>query len=246
MALCRSSDPWQVESMERQQSEAELQHPAREDLVVFSILRDSQCVECGEALWKGKFLFMEKERPLHAPISITSSTCPVVMLRSHDAPRSTAPFRRWSSDSAGLGATTSAKASWSKNPHFRKPNTNAFRTLARGRLGASATKYAVSNRITICAPTSRMRSGSYFRAVRLPRRLPLRNTRRRAEAAGWDAPPAGKTLDKRAITAAAIAAIRHTHTRYDELLMSGFDRADARDAVREAVDRVLDIWRKPA
>jgi hypothetical protein len=57
---------------------------------------------------------------------------------------------------------------------------------------------------------------------------------------------AGKALDERAITAAAIAAIRHTHTRYDELLMSGFDRFGARDAVREAVDRVLDGWRKPA
>ena len=50
--------------MERQKSEAALQHPASKDLVVFSILRDSQCVECGEALWKGNFLFMEKERPL--------------------------------------------------------------------------------------------------------------------------------------------------------------------------------------
>lgn len=35
--------------MERQQSEAD---------------RDSECVECGEALWRGNFLFMEKERPL--------------------------------------------------------------------------------------------------------------------------------------------------------------------------------------
>jgi hypothetical protein len=56
---------------------------------------------------------------------------------------------------------------------------------------------------------------------------------------------AGKALDERAITAAAIAAIRHTHTGYDELLMSGFDRLDARDAVRETVDHVLDSWRKP-
>ena len=50
--------------MERQQSEAGLQDPASKDLVVFSILRDSQCVECGEALWKGDFLFMENERAL--------------------------------------------------------------------------------------------------------------------------------------------------------------------------------------
>jgi len=53
--------------MERQQNEAELHHPADKDLVVFSILRDSQCVECGEALWKGDFLFMEQGRPLCLP-----------------------------------------------------------------------------------------------------------------------------------------------------------------------------------
>jgi hypothetical protein len=57
---------------------------------------------------------------------------------------------------------------------------------------------------------------------------------------------AGRALDERAITAAAIAAIRHTHTRYDELLMSGFERVDARDAVREVVHRVLNSWREPA
>ena len=34
------------------------------DLVVFSILRDSKCIECGEELWKGSFLFMENGRPL--------------------------------------------------------------------------------------------------------------------------------------------------------------------------------------
>ena len=50
--------------MARAQSEAALQRPASKDLVVFSILSDSKCIECGEALWKGNFLFMEKERPL--------------------------------------------------------------------------------------------------------------------------------------------------------------------------------------
>src|SRR5215475_1661776 len=34
------------------------------DIVVFSILRESTCVECGAELSKGSFLRMEKERPL--------------------------------------------------------------------------------------------------------------------------------------------------------------------------------------
>ncbi|HEX2714350.1 MAG TPA: DUF2293 domain-containing protein [Candidatus Acidoferrales bacterium] len=56
---------------------------------------------------------------------------------------------------------------------------------------------------------------------------------------------AGRALKKDALTAAVIAAIRHKHTHYDELLMSGDSRSDARDAVYNAVDRVLDRWRCP-
>jgi hypothetical protein len=48
----------------------------------------------------------------------------------------------------------------------------------------------------------------------------------------------------RARPAAVIAAIRHRHTSYDRLLMQGWDRMDARDAVRDDIDRVLDQWRK--
>ena len=34
------------------------------DIVIFSILRDSKCSECGVELWKGNLLKMEKDRPL--------------------------------------------------------------------------------------------------------------------------------------------------------------------------------------
>ena len=54
---------------------------------------------------------------------------------------------------------------------------------------------------------------------------------------------AAKELDEGALTAAAIAAIRHRHTRYDDLLMAGWDRMDARDHVRADVERVLELWR---
>ena len=54
---------------------------------------------------------------------------------------------------------------------------------------------------------------------------------------------AGRALDEEALLAAVIAAIRHRHTTYDRLLMQGRDRMDARDAVRDDIDRVLDQWR---
>lgn len=41
-----------------------------------------------------------------------------------------------------------------------------------------------------------------------------------------------------------IASVRHQDTRYDELLMAGVERAEARDRVREDVDRALERWRR--
>jgi hypothetical protein len=44
-------------STDHQSSEAK-------DLVVFDILRESKCADCGKELLGGDFLFMEGERPL--------------------------------------------------------------------------------------------------------------------------------------------------------------------------------------
>jgi hypothetical protein len=52
----------------------------------------------------------------------------------------------------------------------------------------------------------------------------------------------GRALDERAIALAVVASIRHEDTDYDELLMSGTARADARTRIKPAVDRVLAAW----
>jgi hypothetical protein len=41
---------------------------------------------------------------------------------------------------------------------------------------------------------------------------------------------------------AVVAHVRHEHTRYEELLFEGWDRDEARDAVREEVRRVIERW----
>jgi len=54
---------------------------------------------------------------------------------------------------------------------------------------------------------------------------------------------AGRGLDETAITLAVVASIRHVDTGYDELLMAGVPRIEARDRIRADIDRVLDGWR---
>ena len=53
---------------------------------------------------------------------------------------------------------------------------------------------------------------------------------------------AAKSFDPDAVRLAVVAHIRHAETPYDDLLLSGCDRHDARARVREAVDQVLSAW----
>jgi len=53
---------------------------------------------------------------------------------------------------------------------------------------------------------------------------------------------AAKSFDPDAVRLAVVAHIRHAETPYDDLLLSGYDRHDARAHVREAVDQVLSAW----
>ncbi|MBL7256240.1 DUF2293 domain-containing protein [Paractinoplanes lichenicola] len=54
---------------------------------------------------------------------------------------------------------------------------------------------------------------------------------------------AGRALDPDAVTRAVVASIRHEDTPYDELLMAGVPRDQARQQIRETIDRVLAAWR---
>ena len=53
---------------------------------------------------------------------------------------------------------------------------------------------------------------------------------------------AAKALDEDAVHLAVIAHVRHVETRYDRLLMSGWDRVEARLCVEDAVRSVLAKW----
>ncbi len=53
---------------------------------------------------------------------------------------------------------------------------------------------------------------------------------------------AGRALDDRAVTLAIVASVRHADTDYDELLMAGVPREEARERVAEDIDRVLRSW----
>ncbi|MGH8963369.1 MAG: DUF2293 domain-containing protein [Jatrophihabitantaceae bacterium] len=74
------------------------------------------------------------------------------------------------------------------------------------------------------------------RAVRIARHAGARSSGRIGRTS------AGRALDPEAVRLAVMAAIRHQDTRYEDLLMSGNARSDARELVRDDVDRVTQSW----
>jgi hypothetical protein len=54
---------------------------------------------------------------------------------------------------------------------------------------------------------------------------------------------AGRALDADAVTLAVVASVRHSDTGYDQLLMAGIPRPEAREQVRSDIQDVLEAWR---
>ncbi|MFJ9897910.1 DUF2293 domain-containing protein [Streptomyces sp. NPDC091280] len=57
---------------------------------------------------------------------------------------------------------------------------------------------------------------------------------------------AGRTLSEGAVVSAVVASVRHVDTPYDQLLMSGVPRHEARRRITAEVERVLRHWREDA
>ncbi|MCL7423856.1 DUF2293 domain-containing protein [Streptomyces sp. YS415] len=57
---------------------------------------------------------------------------------------------------------------------------------------------------------------------------------------------AGRALSEGAVISAVVASVRHTDTPYDQLLMSGVPRHEARRRIAAAVETVLRNWREQA
>ena len=54
---------------------------------------------------------------------------------------------------------------------------------------------------------------------------------------------AAKVLDEEAVRLAVTAHIRHVETNYDDLLLKGIDRREARENVYSKVTDILDRWK---
>jgi len=220
---------------------------ASKDLVVFSILRESKCTECGAEIWRGGLLSMEGGKPL----------CMACADLDHlvELPRGDVALTRRAKKHSGLWAVI-VRFSRSRGRYERQGLLVEEAALhqAEEECAADAGKREAQREVAAerRVEQDRKLTAGMAQAIRQlfpgcspaeAQAIAAHTTIRSSGRVGRTA--AGQSLDPEAITAAAVAAIRHKHTRYDELLMNGVPRHEARGAIRDDLERVLERWRAP-
>ena len=232
--------------MEAHQSEAE-SSPKSKDLVVFEILRDSKCTGCGKVIGKGEFLFLDGEQALCLSCADFDHL--------EYLPRGDAALTRRAKKYSGLSAVV-VRFSRSRGRYERQGILVEVSALERAEeeCQADAQMRAARSRRDDVRRRGQDRDlvERMTRAILelLPscpseeaRAIAAHTATRGSGRVGRTS--AGRALEPEALTAAVVAAIRHNHTRYDQLLMREWSRIDARDAVRDVIERIIESWRSP-
>jgi hypothetical protein len=232
-----------LSKQKQQRLEEKLNQPAKP--VVFQNLRQAQCSECGGEIAQGSFLSMEMEQPLCLQCARLND---LEFLPSGD----TALTRRASKYSGRVVVVV--RFSRSRGRYERQ--------------GILVEKAAIEKAEQECLEDAdqraamRMRGAEWRRkqdaelAVQMTKQIamlfpgcPAREVAAIAEhtaargSGRVGRTEAGRNLEERALTLAVVAAVRHSHTKYDELLANGVDRATARQRVADRVEEILAAWR---
>lgn len=223
------------------------QEPSSEtkELVVFDILRESQCADCGKRLPGGDFLFMEGGRPLclscadldHLLYLPRGDTALTRRARKHSSlsavvvrfSRSRKRYERQGVlvEQSALERAEQECAADADLRSIRRERADAYRDKQDQILAARMTE-SIRQMFPGC-PLDDARAIAVHTSLRGSGRVGRTS--------------AGRALEEEALRAAVIAAIRHRYTKYDRLLMRGVSRMEARDAVRNEIDGVLERWR---
>lgn len=214
--------------------------------VVFELVKDSQCSECGLDLAKGAFLFMDIDQPLcidcagfgeleflpAGDVALTrratkySSCAPVVVRFSRARNRyerqgilvEVAAIEK--AEQECLADAGERAITRTRGAEQRKKQDQELVVRMKERIGELFPGCPAEEVAVIAEHTAVRGSGRVGRTE------------------------AGRSLEEHALTAAVIASIRHRHTSYDNLLAGGVPRVIARQRIADRIDKILDTWRR--
>jgi hypothetical protein len=237
--------PKKTISMREARSLSSMQPKAKgEDIVVFSILRESVCAECGRELLKGDFLRMEAGHPL---CLMCADLDHLVFL-----PRGDTALTRRASQHSTLRAVV-VRFSRSRKRYERQGVLIDEQALARAEqecLADVAARAGARERATVRSDQLDQeyvkrfeeRIGEIFPDCPLSERRAIAEHACQKYSGRVGRSAAAKEFDENATRLAVRAHVRHQYTRYDELLMHGVDRSEARAETAARVSAVLEQW----
>lgn len=226
----------------QQQIAEKLSRPAQP--VVFEILRDSACSECGAELARSSFLFMEAGQPLCLPcarldhLEYLPAGDAALTRRAAKYGERTAVVVRFSRsrgryERQGILVENSAleraeqECSVDADERAKARAVGAARRKQEDRALIARMTVQIGSLFPRCPPTE---------AAAIAAHTAARGSGRVGRTA------AGQNLEEQALMSAVTAAVRHKHTDYDALLMAGVERALARERVADRVHEILDAW----
>jgi hypothetical protein len=218
------------------------------DIVVFIVRRDTKCAECGEELGKGRWIRVENEKALclacgdlaHLEFLPSGNTALTRRATKHSPLR--AVVVQWARarnryERQGILVTSEAieraeaECLADEEQRARQRERTAIRREAEDSEYESAVASKLKELFPGCPPQEAAQIAAW-------------TCRKHSGRVGRSA--AAKEFDPQALRLAVIAHIRHTHTRYDELLMEYADRAHAREMVGSEIQNVLASWERGA
>ena len=212
------------------------------ELVVISPIKDWTCSSCGGT---GELLIMDDRGPV---CLLCAELDQLVFLPSGEAAL-TRRARRGSRLSAVVVRFSRARGRYERRGVLVEPQALAkaeaeclsdesARARRRERDAVRRSNEDLELRQEMAAAISKAYPGCPpERASEIARHAATRGSGRVGQSAD------GRALKHRALELAVIASIRHQDTAYDNLLMSGIDRSEARELVRDTVNGILGAWR---
>src|SRR2546425_550401 len=205
----------------------------QDEIVVFWIVRDSVCAECGDELGKGRFLRMEAQRSLCMSCADLDH---LVFLGRGDA-----ALTRRASRYSTLRAVV-VRFSRSRKRYERQGVLVEEQALARaereclsdGEARRLARERAAERRQELDVEYIHAfahRIGEWFPGCPVDERQAVAEHACQKYSGRVGRTAAAKELEREAVVLAVRAHIRHVHTRYDELLARGVPRDEARALV---------------
>jgi hypothetical protein len=233
---------------ERKKQKLEERLSRAPERVVFQILRDSRCSECGIELERGELLCMEADQALCLACAglgdleyLPAGSAVLTRRASKHSTRKAVvvQFSRSRGRYERQGILVEEPAL--KRAEEECESDDGERELERARRAA---RLPEQDRKLVLAMAQRIQElfprCPPAEALRIAGHTAVRGSGRVGRTA------AGRGLKEQALILAVVAAVRHQRTAYDELLLGGLDRALAREQVRDQVEETLEAWRGPA